>query len=211
MREGPATPIRREDYAAPAFWIRSVELSFDLEPAKTIVASKLVIERDPAAAPGQALKLHGEGLTLLRCQANGESVSFRHEGGQLVIDNPPTDARFTLDIRIDVATGRTRALWTLIVTLSFSRYQFVWPTFLQTTEGVCEAHATARCSRTTMCSAVSSGLLRSYVGQSAAADADTHAPQQASLPDPLLRSRVLDRGSPWPRHFSGWPGPAPIG
>jgi hypothetical protein len=30
-----------------------------------------------------------------------------------------------------------RALWALIVTLSFSRYQFVWPTFVQTTETVC--------------------------------------------------------------------------
>jgi hypothetical protein len=29
-------------------------------------------------------------------------------------------------------------LWALIVTLSFSRYQFVWPTFVQTTETVCE-------------------------------------------------------------------------
>ena len=110
MREGPATPIRREDYAPPAFWIRSVELSFDLEPAKTIVASKLVIERDPAAAPGQALKLHGEGLTLLRCQANGESVSFRHEADMLVIDNPPTDARFTLDIRNTCAPDKNTQL-----------------------------------------------------------------------------------------------------
>jgi hypothetical protein len=29
-------------------------------------------------------------------------------------------------------------LWALIITLSFSRYQFVWPTFAQTTEAVCE-------------------------------------------------------------------------
>jgi hypothetical protein len=29
-------------------------------------------------------------------------------------------------------------LWVLIVTLSFSRYQFVWPTFAQTTAAVCE-------------------------------------------------------------------------
>jgi aminopeptidase N len=52
MREGPATVIRREDYAAPAYWIRSAELTFDLDPAKTIVASKLAIERNPTPAPG---------------------------------------------------------------------------------------------------------------------------------------------------------------
>ena len=40
MREGIAPVIRREDYAPPAYWIRSVELSFDLDPAKTLVASR---------------------------------------------------------------------------------------------------------------------------------------------------------------------------
>lgn len=38
----------------------------------------------------------------------------------------------------DTVTGRMRMLWALVVTLSFSRYQFVWPTFVQTTEAVCE-------------------------------------------------------------------------
>ena len=110
MREGPAPLIRREDYAAPAFWIRSVDLSFDLDPAKTIVASKLLIERDPAAAPGQPLKLHGDGLTLLRCLADGESVSFRHEDGLLVIDNPPAAPSFTLEIRNTCAPEKNTQL-----------------------------------------------------------------------------------------------------
>ena len=48
MREGPATVVRREDYAPPAYWIRSVELSFDLDPAKTIVGSRMRIERNAA-------------------------------------------------------------------------------------------------------------------------------------------------------------------
>ena len=46
VREGTAPLIRREDYAAPAFWIRSVELTFDLDGAKTLVASRLHIERN---------------------------------------------------------------------------------------------------------------------------------------------------------------------
>ena len=114
MREGPATTIRREDYSAPAFWIRSAELTFDLDPAKTIVASKLVIERNADAAPGQPLRLHGDGLTLLRCLADGESVSFRHEGsgsaGMLVIDNPPETASFTLEIRNTCAPDKNTQL-----------------------------------------------------------------------------------------------------
>ncbi|MBK8938235.1 MAG: transposase family protein [Polyangiaceae bacterium] len=39
---------------------------------------------------------------------------------------------------LDPETGRKRRLWVLVVTLSFSRLQFVWPTFRQTTEAVCE-------------------------------------------------------------------------
>ena len=110
MREGPATVIRREDYQAPAFWIRSVDLTFDLDPAKTIVASKLLIERHADAAPGQPLKLHGDGLTLLRCLADGESVSFRHEDGLLVIDSPPDKATFTLEIRNTCAPEKNTQL-----------------------------------------------------------------------------------------------------
>ncbi len=110
MREGPATVIRREDYAPPAFWIRSVDLTFDLDPAKTIVASKLAIERHADAAPGAPLRLHGQDLVLLRCLADGESVSFRHDDGCLVIDNPPDKASFTLEIRNTCAPDKNTQL-----------------------------------------------------------------------------------------------------
>ncbi|MBG6081736.1 aminopeptidase N [Rubrivivax gelatinosus] len=98
MREGPAIVVHRQDYAAPAYWIRKVELCFDLDPVKTIVSSKLHIERNPAAEP-QPLKLHGEDITVLRVMAAGESVSFRHEDKLLVIDNPPAGEQFVLEIR----------------------------------------------------------------------------------------------------------------
>jgi aminopeptidase N len=109
MREASSTVMRREDYRTPAFLIKTVELCFDLDPAKTIVASKLHIERNGAAA-GQPLRLHGEGLTLLRVQADGQSVSFRHEGGDLVIDNPPETPSFTLDIRNTCAPDKNTEL-----------------------------------------------------------------------------------------------------
>lgn len=37
----------------------------------------------------------------------------------------------------DPETQRTRNLWVLVVTLAYSRYQFVWPSFEQTTAAVC--------------------------------------------------------------------------
>ncbi len=97
MREGIAQAVRRADYAAPAYWIRSVELTFDLDPVRTIVASRMAIVRNAAGAGGP-LRLHGEDLEPLRVLANGQSVSFRSEAGELVIDNPP-EGDFTLEIR----------------------------------------------------------------------------------------------------------------
>ncbi len=97
MREGTATVIRREDYAAPAYWIKTVDLMFDLDPVKTLVINRMQMERN-AATPAQPLRLHGEDITLTRVLVNGESVSFRHEDGMLVIENLPEDP-FTLEIR----------------------------------------------------------------------------------------------------------------
>jgi aminopeptidase N len=110
MREGTATVVHRADYAAPAFWIRAVDLTFDLDPGKTIVSSKLHIERNAQAAHGQALRLHGEDITLLRVMSGGESVSFRHEEGFLVIDNPPAADSFTLEIRNTCAPEKNTEL-----------------------------------------------------------------------------------------------------
>jgi aminopeptidase N len=109
MREGPATVVKREDYAAPAYWIRSVELSFDLDPAKTIVGNRMTIERNADAAP-QPLRLHGVGLNLLRVLADGDSVSFREEADALVIDNPPAAQSFTLELRNTIAPEKNTEL-----------------------------------------------------------------------------------------------------
>jgi aminopeptidase N len=109
MREGPSTVVHRADYAEPAYWIRSVELSFDLDPAKTIVASRMQVERNPAL-PAQPLKLHGEELKVLRVLADGQSVSFRQEADQLVIDNPPAAERFTLEVRNTCAPDKNTQL-----------------------------------------------------------------------------------------------------
>ncbi len=108
MREGSATLIRREDYLAPTFWIRTVDLTFDLDPAKTLVTSKMQLERNHAVPHGP-LRLHGEELNLLRVLINGESVSFRQEGGELIIDNVP-DADFALEIRNSCAPDKNTTL-----------------------------------------------------------------------------------------------------
>lgn len=42
-----------------------------------------------------------------------------------------------MGLLVDPTTGRGRRLWVLVVTLVYSRYQFVWPSFEQTTAAVC--------------------------------------------------------------------------
>ena len=111
MREGTAPLIRREDYSAPAYWIRTVDLTFDLDPAKTLVINRMQLERNVALEP-QALRLDGEELNLTRVLVNGESVSFRHEGGQLVIDGVQQlpQGPFTLEIRSTCAPEKNSQL-----------------------------------------------------------------------------------------------------
>ena len=88
LREGPTTVVRREDYAAPAFWIDSVDLTFDLDPAKTRVLNRMRLRRNPDVA-AQPLRLDGEDLNLARVLVNGGGCSFKMDGGQLVLENLP--------------------------------------------------------------------------------------------------------------------------
>lgn len=93
--QGQPIAIRREDYSAPAYWIDTVELTFDLDPAKTRVLNRMRLRRNPEVAP-EPLRLDGDELNLARVLVDGQGASFRMEAEQLVIDSLP-DA-FELEI-----------------------------------------------------------------------------------------------------------------
>ena len=94
----PTAVIHRSDYTAPAFWINSVDLSFDLDPVKTRVLNRMTMRRNPDVA-AQALRLQGEELTLARVLVNGQGSSFKLEGSTLILENlPEGDAPFELEI-----------------------------------------------------------------------------------------------------------------
>ncbi len=99
MREGqPASAVHRLDYAPPAYWIDTVELTFDLDPAKTRVLNRMRLRRNPDV-PAQPLRLDGEELNLARVQVNGAGTSFKLDGGQLVLENLPQGSEpFELEI-----------------------------------------------------------------------------------------------------------------
>lgn len=90
--------IHRADYQPPAWWIDAVDLTFDLDPAKTRVLNKMRVRRNPDMPP-QALRLHGEELNLARVLVNGGGTSFRLEGEELVLENLPEGVQpFELEI-----------------------------------------------------------------------------------------------------------------
>jgi aminopeptidase N len=94
-RDGPAQLVRREDYTAPAFWIDSVELTFDLEPAKTRVLNRMRVRRNTDVAV-QSLRLDGDELNLARVLVNGQGTSFKMDGNQLVLDNLPQECELEI-------------------------------------------------------------------------------------------------------------------
>ncbi|WCM90824.1 aminopeptidase N [Acidovorax sp. NCPPB 3576] len=115
MREGHATAIHRADYTAPAFWIDTVDLTFDLDPAKTRVLNKMRLRRN-ADVPAGALRLDGDDLNLARVLVNGAGTSFKMEGGQLVLENLPEGHEpFDLEIFTTCAPDKNTQLSGLYV------------------------------------------------------------------------------------------------
>ncbi|MFP5466351.1 MAG: aminopeptidase N [Gammaproteobacteria bacterium] len=98
LREGPAIVVRREDYAPPAFWIDTVDLTFDLDPAKTRVLNRMRLRRNPDVT-AQPLRLDGDELNLARVLVNGGGTSFRMDGQTLVLENLP-DGHEPFDLEI---------------------------------------------------------------------------------------------------------------
>lgn len=115
LREGQATAIYRADYQAPAWWIETVDLTFDLDPAKTRVLNKMRIRRNPDV-PAQALRLDGDELNLARVLVNGGGTSFRMDGSQLVLENlPEGDDPIELEIFTTCAPEKNTKLMGLYV------------------------------------------------------------------------------------------------
>ncbi|KQT11651.1 aminopeptidase N [Ramlibacter sp. Leaf400] len=115
MREGQNAVIYRADYQAPPFWIDTVELCFDLDPAKTRVLNRMKLRRNPDV-PHQPLKLDGDELNLARVLVNGQGTSFRMEGPRLVLENlPEGNEPFELEIFTTCAPAKNTKLMGLYV------------------------------------------------------------------------------------------------
>jgi aminopeptidase N len=88
--------VKRADYTPPPFWIDSVNLTFDLDPAKTRVLNKMRIRRNPDAAQDAPLRLDGDELNLARVMVDGAGCSFKMDGQALVLDGLPAQCELEI-------------------------------------------------------------------------------------------------------------------
>src|SRR5437762_3520818 len=82
MRTDSPNTIYRKDYTPPSYLVETVELGFDLDPACTIVASRVQLRHNPDSK-SRDLVLHGEAIELVALRMNGVALN----PGQYDIDN----------------------------------------------------------------------------------------------------------------------------
>lgn len=71
-----------------------------------------------------------------------QELGWREQPATVRIDDPPPGDEAQIDFgkmgTVELEEGIQRKLWVLIVTLSMSRYMFVWPSLSQTLDDVCQ-------------------------------------------------------------------------
>ncbi|MFB9244307.1 aminopeptidase N [Massilia antarctica] len=110
MRTDTPQTIYRKDYTPPGFLVETVELGFDLDPQRTIVASRLTMSRNPDSKV-RAIELHGENIVLVALRMNGKTLSkrdYRLDDKMLVIPEAPDEV--TLEIETLTAPAKNTTL-----------------------------------------------------------------------------------------------------
>ena len=99
MRTDSSPPtIYRKDYTPPAFLVDTVELGFDLDPDRTVVANRITMRHNPASQ-SQDIVLHGEEIELVQLRMNGKPLApteYKLDGSTLTIRKAP--AKVVLEI-----------------------------------------------------------------------------------------------------------------
>jgi aminopeptidase N len=115
MRTDTSHAIYRKDYTPPGYWVETVEIGFDLDPATTRVATRMTLTRNPASK-SKTLMLYGEALELVQLRMNGRALGKRDyqlANGILEIADAPDDV--VLDIETVIHPDRNTSLMGLYV------------------------------------------------------------------------------------------------
>ncbi|MBB5367708.1 MULTISPECIES: aminopeptidase N [unclassified Janthinobacterium] len=99
MRTDSPQTIYRKDYTPPSFLVDSVELGFDLDPARTIVASRISMRHNPASK-SRSIELHGEHIELVQVRLNGKVLKpsqYKLTASSLTIPKAPDDVLLDIE------------------------------------------------------------------------------------------------------------------
>ena len=101
----PPVTIHRKDYTAPAYWVNTVEMGFDLDPAATRVATCITLQRN-STSPNKDVELLGDGAKLVALRMNGKTLHKGVKGysiadGKLRIANAPDEITLEIETLIE--------------------------------------------------------------------------------------------------------------
>jgi aminopeptidase N len=104
MTTSPSPIVRRADYREPGHWIESVDLTFELGEAETIVRSRLaLVANERRGKNARPLVLHAEALDVRRVALDGREMAsgeWRLEGETLVIGRVPRRSVLEIEVAI---------------------------------------------------------------------------------------------------------------
>ncbi len=101
----PHVTIHRKDYTAPAYWVNTVEMGFDLDPARTLVAMRITMQRN-SASPNRDVELLGDGAKLVALRMNGRTLRKGAQGysitdGKLRIADAPDEITLEIETLVE--------------------------------------------------------------------------------------------------------------
>ncbi len=115
MRTDTSPAIYRKDYTPPNYWVRTVQMGFDLDPAATRVATRITLERN-AGSVEKAIVLYGEEVELVQLRLNGKVLAKRDYALKDGILRIPTMVNeITLDVETLVRPDKNTSLMGLYV------------------------------------------------------------------------------------------------
>jgi len=100
MRTDSPQTIFRKDYTPPSYLVHTVELGFDLDPARTIVANRVTLSRNPAGKSKDII-LHGEDIELVALRMNGKALQ---PGQYLLGANTLTIPKAPQEVTLEIET-----------------------------------------------------------------------------------------------------------
>jgi len=117
MTKHTPVTIHRKDYTAPAYWMDTVEIGFDLDPAATRVSTRINLKRN-SASPHKDVELLGDGVKLVALRMNGKTLRKGAKGytiadGKLSIAHAPDE--ITLEIETLVQPEKNTSMMGLYI------------------------------------------------------------------------------------------------